>query len=422
MSLGAKEMTGIESRQMVTLPRTIAGPLLLLAVLLSVPMSLAAPDLPVASTSDDRGEISSFGAKGDGVTDDTAAIQSAIDATGIAIVPPGVYRITRPIRMSNGQKLTGNGTMSIDFNTLKPQESTAAVLVDGDDVLIRGIHIIKKFVDGSYDSGIIVVKGHKNITIREVEVSGYSARYGIHIIEADGFEVTGCFIHDFMMNEAADMIADSPAGIRITRCKRGVVSNNRVMNIEVGPRGRASISPLRPKYGPQGYQSDHVTLAQCSEISVTGNVLQTSGEGIDLLLSRHCTVTGNIIADIWFQGVKMLGVSGSTVTGNSIRDCYQGIGLANHDSFRRPCFANIISGNTILNTGSSGSFDVPASTRVRYSGTYGIDVHEGCDQNVISSNVILDTQKSRTMRSAIHRGSGKRNIFSGNVTVDEEQP
>ena len=35
--------------------------------------------------------VKEFGAKGDGVTKDTAAIQRAIDAGGMVCFPPGIY-------------------------------------------------------------------------------------------------------------------------------------------------------------------------------------------------------------------------------------------------------------------------------------------------------------------------------------------
>ena len=399
-----------------------ARALILPFLFLEIATALAAPDLPVGSASDNPRTIRDFGAKGDGIADDTTAILLAIRTSGIAIIPPGLYRTTKQIKLSNGHGLTGDGVLNVDFDTRKPDTANSAVLVDGNDVFIRGIRLRKKFIDGSYGCGIVVASGHKNIAIRDVDVSGYSARYGIHIIEGEDFQVTGCAIHDFMMNTFADMIADSPAGIRITRSKHGIVNNNRLSRIEVGPKGQASVSPLKPGYGPQGYQADHIAVVQCSNISITGNMLQTSGEGIDLLLSRNCAVSGNVIADIWFQGIKMLGVSRSSITGNTISDCYQGIGLADHDSFGAPCFGNTVVGNTVLDTGSSGSFNVPAATRVRYSGTYGIDLHEACDQNVIANNVILDTQKEKTMKGAIYRGSGKHNIYSSNVTPDEQKP
>ena len=357
-----------------------------------------------------------FGAAGDGVSDDTAAIRRALERTGSAKIPAGTYRTTAPIRLAAGQQICGDGVLLVDFDTGSGDASNAAVICAGDSTDVRGVTIRKKFIDGSYGTGILIPSGRRNVAVRDVEIEGYSARYGVHAIESRHIDISGCFIHDFMVNVRTDMIQDSPAGIRLTRCESCTVSCNRVSEIQVGAAGREAVSPLKPDYGPQGYQSDLITVVDCRDIALTGNVLRTSGEGIDLLISRRCSVTGNTIRDIWFQGIKMLGASDCTVTGNVISECYQGIGLTDHDGLGKPCTGNTILGNVVLDTGATGSFGVPAAGRVRYSGTFGIDIHEACDRNVVSGNVVRDTQTVRTMRGAIHVGSGAGNVVEGNVT------
>jgi len=59
-------------------------------------------------------DVRAFGAKGDGVTDDTAAIQAAIDAVialnrGILYIPSGTYKTTAALRISNASKLNIQG-------------------------------------------------------------------------------------------------------------------------------------------------------------------------------------------------------------------------------------------------------------------------------------------------------------------------
>jgi polygalacturonase len=56
-----------------------------------------------------RGDVRAFGAVGDGQTDDTAAIQKAVDTAqqGTVYLPPGVYRITAPITLRPGLTLDG---------------------------------------------------------------------------------------------------------------------------------------------------------------------------------------------------------------------------------------------------------------------------------------------------------------------------
>ena len=53
-----------------------------------------------------------YGAKGDGTTDDTLAIQSAITANAAVYFPPGVYKITSKIIMRTDSIIIGDGLVS----------------------------------------------------------------------------------------------------------------------------------------------------------------------------------------------------------------------------------------------------------------------------------------------------------------------
>ena len=48
-----------------------------------------------------------WNAHGDGVHDDTEAIQAAIDAGGVVFLPKGVYRVSRPLELRDGTRLFG---------------------------------------------------------------------------------------------------------------------------------------------------------------------------------------------------------------------------------------------------------------------------------------------------------------------------
>lgn len=54
-------------------------------------------------------DAADFGAKGDGITDDYAAITAALKAAGIVTLALGTFRISAPLRLSDGQSLRGAG-------------------------------------------------------------------------------------------------------------------------------------------------------------------------------------------------------------------------------------------------------------------------------------------------------------------------
>ena len=66
--------------------------------------------------------VKDFGAVGDGVTDDTAAIQAALDKSLNVFIPSGIYKITDTIFIQSGGRLTGAGRsrVTIDASSAEP--------------------------------------------------------------------------------------------------------------------------------------------------------------------------------------------------------------------------------------------------------------------------------------------------------------
>lgn len=78
------------------------------------------------------GNVKRYGAKGDGVNDDTAAIKAAVSVTGIPVyIPAGTYKVTSTITVPNtgGYRMYGDGkTLSI----LKASGNYNAIITLGD--------------------------------------------------------------------------------------------------------------------------------------------------------------------------------------------------------------------------------------------------------------------------------------------------
>ncbi len=92
-------------------------------VAVSLEGSMAAPDFTavgagaVTRTSHDKFSdmvsVKDFGAAGDGLTDDTLAIQQALSAHNAVFIPEGTYIVSQTIRLTQGQTLCGAGDCSV---------------------------------------------------------------------------------------------------------------------------------------------------------------------------------------------------------------------------------------------------------------------------------------------------------------------
>ena len=137
-----------------------------------------------------------FGATGDGVTDDTLALQGAFDAAipgQTLLLPAGkTFRHTGVLTVAtNDIVITGGGTL------LATEEETSAVLVTGDRVSINGV----TFRMGATTSRWTEYEQMKlrihadGVTVRNVKVDG-SAAAGIHVDQSSNFLIEDVLVMD----------------------------------------------------------------------------------------------------------------------------------------------------------------------------------------------------------------------------------
>lgn len=382
----------------------------------------------VAPPPDPPNSVTNYGATPNDSNYDEAAIQSAINANTSVYFPPGEYWLNSKLVIPAGRTLYGPKTgaqavLRVRFDTGVNADNYAMEIV-GNDVVIQNLVIDKDFIDGSYGVGIIA-NNRSNITISGVEIRDYSVRYGIHLIECSDFRITNCYVHDFMMNQSnpngneADMIQDSPAGIRITRSINGVISDSRVHNIEVGPLGRSSISELVPSYGMQGYQSDCITLSDVSGITVENNDLWNSGELVDTIASDNCIVRNNTMQMGWALGIKSIGAEDCIYKDNYIADCAIGLILVDHTQTGAESIGNLVDGNDFVNCGSLGIWNIAASIRMPYS-TSGIYIDNNASGNTVTNNRIYNYHGY--LPQYIRTGTGTNTVANNSFIATEFGP
>lgn len=207
-------------------------------VAVSAEGTMAAPDTIATGTGaitrtlpdkvNDLISVKDFGAVGDGLADDTLAIQQALAAHNSVFLPAGTYLISAPIRLATRQSLTGAGQHAI----LKCQNDTfTAVELAEDYITLANFRI---------EGGAIGIR-----LFGETRPSVQCAVSDIHIIapvkgiELDGYTDTSrpCYWNNFER-----VLIESPGGhgVHLTKSGAGDTPNaNHFHAVRVQSKGTA---------------------------------------------------------------------------------------------------------------------------------------------------------------------------------------
>ncbi len=145
--------------------------------------------------------VRSLGAVGDGVTDDTAAFQSAISQAaaesalgGFTIVyaPAGVYKITTSLSLCNDMVLKGDGATQTNLNILNPTGNCIAVSSKHN----FAVEDLKLTTGQSNTTAyFIYISSSYDGWVRGVEMYMVPKNH-VKITSSHNIEVRDCYIHD----------------------------------------------------------------------------------------------------------------------------------------------------------------------------------------------------------------------------------
>jgi len=273
-----------------------------------------------------------YGARGDGLTDDTLALQGALaTGRGVWLQPAHVYRITRRLELGNGAAIASDGSATL-LMAAGPQAFDNAIAVrteaglysvrgtglrvQGKDISISDLFIVKEYADDRYVIGIDIV-GSSHVTIRRVRLRGFSLAPGIVTVRSsDDVEIASSLIHS-SCTQSRNVPEDVPA-FQITGIS--------VDDTRVGGRGSTGlrlrnnvIADLRMvPLTARGDQSDGINFAAIGTGAgsvIVDNDIQGVDEGIDLFGS-DIQVRGNRVAAHGLPLKLIHGASGIVVTEN----------------------------------------------------------------------------------------------------------
>lgn len=238
-----------------------------------------------------------FGAAGNGTTDDSAALQAALTACSVAgggVVRLGAhktYLLGTTLTVGSNTTVVGAGRSSV----LKAKASTSVTCLK-----VTGSHV---------SISDLAIDGNKaNVTALGVGTQ-YKLLNAIYITGADDVQVERCYVHDFyeggiLADASTNLIIrgnrikdgnDNGIFLRPDQANPGVVHASILGNVVSG----CAFS------GIQAVRSDHLTIA--GNVSYSNGPTAAQGDGIGVEGCRWVSIAGNDVHDNGIMGICVRG-------------------------------------------------------------------------------------------------------------------
>ena len=239
----------------------------------------------VYNESAERGvNVKWFGAKGDGVTDDTLSIQSAIN-TGLSVfLPPGKYNVKELNGFASGQIIQGISKVE-SWGEKNTQNIT----------LLNGIGSANNYVikNNVWGDGILP----NAITVKNLSIEGSKKTNGILVGNSstiEGVKITNC------INGLSNIKVSNVMNCQINGCTNGVmnatdskITNNFFYYNEVG-----------------------INFDNSNDNSIVNNKIEWNGIGISLTKAVFNLISNNIIDRNTTYGIYTSNTTNTTISGN----------------------------------------------------------------------------------------------------------
>ncbi len=315
-----------------------------------------APDMGVGSVSSLTGffkngrpwaDVRAWGAKGDSTTDDTAAIQNAINYMstnfdgGIVFFSPGSYKVTSTLTVNKGIILMGSGRRTTAISSAGADITVLNVGVapfTGND----GIGIEKLFILGnattSSTSAVVVINANVSGYMRDCQIlggkfaiytGGVDFTYDNNDVASRGTSSGGANIFSYGGGWYIRMKIDNITAVTYGffqgwNGSTAAAENHFMQSDFTGPWTNAAI-----RIDDQGHNSN-ITIFEGSVVGPQG-----TGGGVEIDNARHTSIVGGELGGVVNLGnlggtiaiTGTTGFSGVTVSGGSTHACAANINV-----------------------------------------------------------------------------------------------
>jgi polygalacturonase len=317
--------------------------------------------------------VTAYGAVGNGVTDDTAAIQAAANAAaakGLQLYfPPGTYNVSSALHMpSNVVWIATPGTAKM----VATKGNAIITSVETTRDVISGLTLAGSTSGTSVPSALLIVYRAAGFTLADATIE-HTTGIGALFSDVNGTNVYGSTF-DNIGNNAN--LALSAQGAAFTNDIAGYGNNNVVQDSNftaigldaISATGQMGFSAISNKItgGPMNYGWQKMPAAAAgvygnedTQLVVRDNTIQgVSGNGVDVDNSVDVKIYLNTISDTGSAGIGLFSsqngaVNWNTTTNNDVLHHFQAVGGITIGGFNAKDIE--IAGNVSGNTGSGST-------------------------------------------------------------------